>query len=182
VRHLQLIGYLYSIGLPYPDGYFDYVHHRLLALAIPNDRWTSYMEECVRLCAPGGWIEMVESDIIVYGGGPAFHQINDYITQAASLQGIELAAIEQIGKLMEEAGLVDILVDERHLPLSLQSGTVDKLFWNNYVNSLRSMSPFLIDKLNLTQEHIDQLIIEASQETLQYRTFTRIFIFVGRKC
>src|SRR5262249_2787590 len=57
-------------GLPFPDGRFDFVHMRLMILALPADRWAFVVNELARVTRLGGWVESVE-----YGGekngGPA---------------------------------------------------------------------------------------------------------------
>src|SRR5262249_50679626 len=54
-------------GLPFASGRFDYVHQRLLFLAIPVADWPAAVRELVRVTRPGGWIELVEPPIGLHG-------------------------------------------------------------------------------------------------------------------
>ncbi len=55
-------------GLPFPDASFDFVHMRLLYLAIPHDRWPSVVSELVRVARPGGWVESLEGGLAAHEG------------------------------------------------------------------------------------------------------------------
>ena len=53
--------------LPFPDNSFDYVHMRFLQQAIPESAWPEVITEVERVLAPGGKLEIVESNHIFYG-------------------------------------------------------------------------------------------------------------------
>ena len=57
-------------GLPFADGSFDFVHQRLLFLAVPVVAWPAVVAELVRVTRPGGWVELVEPPIGAQGGRP----------------------------------------------------------------------------------------------------------------
>src|SRR5215469_1382768 len=61
-------------GLPFGDNTFDFVHMRLLIMAIPHDQWPQVVRELVRVTRLGGWIESVETTVL-QNGGPAMNQI-----------------------------------------------------------------------------------------------------------
>src|SRR5262245_61759287 len=46
-------------GLPFASGSFDFVHQRLLMLAVPLRLWPGVVDELVRVLQPGGWLELV---------------------------------------------------------------------------------------------------------------------------
>ncbi len=45
----------------FEDSSFDVVHARFLSLVVPLARWTEFMNECLRVCRPGGHIIITEA-------------------------------------------------------------------------------------------------------------------------
>ncbi|CAG8438530.1 1602_t:CDS:2 [Diversispora eburnea] len=56
-------------GLPFKDNTFDFVMIRLMIFAFTIDEWEKAVKEAVRVCKVGGWIEMMEKDILFFGAG-----------------------------------------------------------------------------------------------------------------
>src|SRR5258708_4957512 len=52
-------------GLPSPAQSFVFVHQRLLCRAIPRLSWPGVVRELVRVTKPGGWIELVETQLLM---------------------------------------------------------------------------------------------------------------------
>jgi len=54
-------------GLPFPDDTFDYVFVRWLTTAFTEEQWKSaILPELVRVCKPGGWIEVIILNMNIY--------------------------------------------------------------------------------------------------------------------
>ncbi|GAA5918990.1 hypothetical protein JCM1841_002676 [Sporobolomyces salmonicolor] len=98
-------------GLPFDDNAFDYVHIQYLNLGLPEPEWATLLEEAVRVLAPGCFIEVLESDFVVYRKPATPRPSHD---RAPSLSGDEdLYSIES----MFEAVLDDRFINPR--PLSI---------------------------------------------------------------
>lgn len=52
--------------LPFADSSFDVCHMRMVYAAIPANRWQSLLDELARVTCTGGWIELVEGDILYF--------------------------------------------------------------------------------------------------------------------
>lgn len=50
-------------GLPYEDNSFDFVHMRLLVLALREEEWPTAISELIRVTKPGGMIQLLEMDL-----------------------------------------------------------------------------------------------------------------------
>jgi SAM-dependent methyltransferase len=87
-------------GLPFADASYDYVHMRLLVLAMPHDRWPVVVNELIRVTHPGGWVESVEV-IEDQQGGPAVDQIMGWVSAMLQLRGIDIADGSRVGGLMQ---------------------------------------------------------------------------------
>ncbi|HEY1387901.1 MAG TPA: class I SAM-dependent methyltransferase, partial [Ktedonobacterales bacterium] len=58
-------------GLPFADASFDFVHQRLVFLAVPTARFQEVVNELTRVTRPGGWVELVEGGGISQSSGDA---------------------------------------------------------------------------------------------------------------
>ncbi|CAG8514636.1 57_t:CDS:2, partial [Acaulospora colombiana] len=63
--------------LPYEDGTFDFVFMRSMSLTFTTQEWEEVViSELIRVLKPGGWIEIMESDPLWFGAGPATEFLN----------------------------------------------------------------------------------------------------------
>jgi len=112
-------------GLPYPDATFDYVHQRFLCYAIPDAAWGQVLVELFRVTRPGGWVELVESDIMLCPApaGSQALRINAYFNTVCVRRGIQLQHLQHLEKAMAIAGFRDVRSEHRWLlPLGAWAG------------------------------------------------------------
>jgi ubiquinone/menaquinone biosynthesis C-methylase UbiE len=67
-RNLKLIQHPFLLqGLKgLPDQTFDFIASRFLLLGYTFNEYQELMTECLRLCKPGGYIELMEMDMRIY--------------------------------------------------------------------------------------------------------------------
>ena len=61
-------------GLPFPDDSFDFVFMRFMGWHLNQMEWVRIINELTRVARPGGWIEIMEADMIWYNEGPNAQQ------------------------------------------------------------------------------------------------------------
>ena len=61
-------------GLPFPDDSFDFVFMRFMGWHLSQMEWVRIINELTRVARPGGWIEIMEADMIWYNEGPNAQQ------------------------------------------------------------------------------------------------------------
>ncbi|KAJ3212748.1 hypothetical protein HDU82_007129 [Entophlyctis luteolus] len=59
-------GVLFELTLPFGDNEFDYVHAIHLMKRLPKNKVAKVIGEIVRVTKPGGFVELIESDLIVH--------------------------------------------------------------------------------------------------------------------
>ncbi|CAI2167699.1 11313_t:CDS:2 [Funneliformis geosporum] len=58
-------------GIPYEDNTFDFIHMQIMMNSFTDAEWkTLIVPEIFRVCKPGGWIEIMDSDYEVFNIGP----------------------------------------------------------------------------------------------------------------
>ena len=153
----------------FPDHAFDIVNARLLLAFMPPEAWPRLLQECVRITRPGGSIRLTESE---YGlsNSLACEQIGELCTQALKVAGQSFSPdgrhtgiTPMLGRFLRDAGCRNI----RHFASALDysAGTaVHDIMYQNVVNTLQSVQPFLIRCGLTTQEAITALYQQALQE------------------
>jgi len=169
-------------GLPFPDASFDFVHMRLMVLALPADRWAFVVNELARVTQPGGWVESVE-----YGGekngGAAVGQLMRWGTQASALRGIDTSYHSRVGELMRAAGLANVLTHELDIPLGTWGGRVGSMEAVNLVSAQKALSSIYIARDITTEEEFER-VIHAAQLDMRspsYRGLCPFYIACGQR-
>ncbi|KAI9497451.1 S-adenosyl-L-methionine-dependent methyltransferase, partial [Zychaea mexicana] len=75
----ELIKYNVLDGLThtlFPEASFDCIHIRFMCLAFTREQYSQVIDDCWRLLKPGGYLEILEMDMMVYSPGPATERLN----------------------------------------------------------------------------------------------------------
>ena len=59
-----------------PEASFDCIHIRFMCLAFTREQYSKVINNCWHLLRPGGYLEILEMDMMVYSPGPATERLN----------------------------------------------------------------------------------------------------------
>jgi hypothetical protein len=178
---ISSINHLLVIGIPKPDGWFDYVRHRFLVAAIPAPKWKTYIQECVRICASGGWVEIVETNAQISDGGPACQQLSIWGTEASKARGVDVNMVQNLDELMREAGLINVTKQTFVGPFGSWGGKVGELFAEDYRLLNSSLQPLLTKVLGVPKEEIERHCALMLEEFKTHKAYMNIYVYVGQK-
>lgn len=149
-------------GLPFADASFDFVHMRLLVLALPHDRWPFVVSELIRVTRPGGWVESVEV-IADERGGPAVDQVMEWVGAMLQRRGIDIADGSRVGALLQAQRLANVFNRRVEVPIGAHGDRVGKLMATDILNGMQALrGP--IESLGLaTAAEFDRVYDEASR-------------------
>lgn len=76
-RNCELIQHnvLEGLGI-FDDASFDYIHIRFMSLSFTHEQYTKLIRDCWRVLKPGGYVEIMEMDMMVYSPGPTTEKLN----------------------------------------------------------------------------------------------------------
>ncbi|RKP08693.1 S-adenosyl-L-methionine-dependent methyltransferase [Thamnocephalis sphaerospora] len=168
-------------GFSYPDGYFDYVRHSLLVAAIPEGKWMPYVQECARICASGGWVEMVEISSRGQGGGPVLQRLGKMLVEAFRARGLGSDTADELDKLMIEAGLVDVVAKEYKVSIGSRGGSAGELFFRDISMGQIALAPLYAKTHGMAREELEQLVLQTEEEIKHYEMSLFLRIYIGRK-
>jgi SAM-dependent methyltransferase len=168
-------------GLPFGDGRFDYVHQRMLFLAVPVRAWPSLARELLRVTRPGGWIELVETPFMGFdNAGPALGRLRELAVRAAAPRGLDTtgAVFRGLDHYLRDAGVVDVRRREFALPVGSWGGRVGSLMATDcrsgFTRFLEAM-----DTLDAGERH--DLLQRVQEEYEERRVTSTVAVAFGRR-
>ncbi len=156
-------------GLSFADATFDYTHMRLMMAALPLDRWQFVVNEMVRVTRPGGWIELVEGDLL-YGVGPAFDKLNQWGIELCKKRGIDLTIGPRVVNFLHETGLEPVYSHRVLIPTGKHGGRLAMMAETDYMAIFASVRGFLVSLGLTTEAEFDRLYQQAQREMHEGQT------------
>jgi ubiquinone/menaquinone biosynthesis C-methylase UbiE len=176
-----LTNHILIIGIPKPDNYFDYVHQRFLVSGMPVNKWKEHIQECARICASGGWVEIVEMNAQIVGGGPACQQFNTWTTGICKSRGSDLNMAQHLEELVHEAGLINVTKQVLTVPIGPWGGRAGELFAENFRLASNSVQPAVTSIFNVSKEEIERIAALMLEEFKSHQTHMLIHVYLGQK-
>ncbi len=167
-------------GLPFPDGNFDFVHQRLLFLAIPADRWEFVFHELYRVTRPGGWAEVVESDLAYEPEGPTARRVREISLAAMLKRGLDPRNSTRLVELLREVGFINVQKHTLHLPTGAWGGRIGTLVGANIDQGTQAFKPLLLAQ-GMTEDDFTQFTATMRAEREQLHSTWPFYIAYGQR-
>jgi len=171
-------------GLPFVDGRFDFVHQRLLFLAVPQSSWSGVVADLVRVTRPGGWVELVEPPVLgLEGAGPAIQRLRELAAAAVAARGLDTKStvFESLDHYLREAGMVEVTRREVSLPIGEWGGYVGSLMATDFRVAFTRVCGVLQSRGAVTAREAHELLQGVQEEYEERRVTSAIAIAYGRK-
>jgi hypothetical protein len=152
-------------GLPFNDESFDFVHMRLVVLALPQAQWIPVVNELKRVTRPGGWIELVDTAVTVRV--PAARQWVDWAYSLAKYRGIDMTAGSQVGTFLNTIGLRNVKTMTLEVPLGSWGGRIGSLMAADAIAGARAL------EVPVSMAHLatkEEFTAVADQMALEFNT------------
>ncbi len=167
-------------GLPFPDNSFDFVHQRLLVAALPYAQWGWVVRELLRVTRPGGWIELIEAPPAPKGG-KGLLALNDWMVQITSRRGINAYISLEIGDLLRQAGLQDVVYRELPIPIGQHGKRLGLMAEANLISLLRGMKGLIVSQGVTDADTYDSMLQLGQTELATGKYMWPYYLAYGRK-
>jgi len=168
-------------GLPFVNQSFDYVHQRLLVLALSADSWNFVAQECERVTRWGGWTELVEMDFLFQNRGPEITRVLHWLDQACKQRGIDAMVSHRLGHILQTAGFNNITVQTVPIPVGNWGGRLGNMAITDVYYAIITMKPLILTSTGITSEEFDHALQSAIQECEHYRSLLHFHIAYGQR-
>ncbi|WP_052890812.1 class I SAM-dependent methyltransferase [Thermogemmatispora carboxidivorans] len=173
-------------GLPFENNSFDFVHQRLLFLAIPLNAWPGAVQELARVTAPSGWIELIElsTDPDDFAPvGPATREFFRLAGQVATLRGFDTQGVltRSLDLYLRDAGLTNVERRMIDAPIGAWAGRLGSLFSLDIREAWKAMTPPIAAYFKMQEQEIYDIIEQCGREWDTLNTCYRFVAAYGQK-
>ena len=168
-------------GLPFGDATFDFVHQRLLFLAIPATAWQSEINELVRLVRPGGWVELVETELSGQNLGPACLQMGEWMITISQMRGADPSQVPNMANHLRTAGLQNIITKPFTIPVGNWGGRLGTMMATDMISITKALKPLIIAKLGIDPNAFEKAVQNQQAEWEQLRVTATFHAVCGQK-
>ncbi|KAF9938381.1 hypothetical protein BGZ67_000222 [Mortierella alpina] len=166
-------------GLPYPDNYFDFVYQRLLVYAFTPAQRKQVNIELLRVLKPSGYIQLVESDGLIYNPGPTTAMANALSLDTPRKKSVDPTDVQRLKPGLKRAGFTHVNSFCIALPVGDWGGLLGQLSRQN-MHGLATI--WLRGELGRqTAEECETTLTEMDKECEQLQSFYRVWLVVGQK-
>jgi len=168
--------------LEFPDDAFEFVNARYIAPFMPRDKWAGFLQECLRVAIPGGFIRLTEfAEGCV--SSAAYVRIGEMAMRAMwldgkffSFDGIKIIpAALMLGKLLKDAGLTGIQKQAHYLEYSYGTEEYDT-WYHNMLMVFGLFCPFLLKMGMVTKKEFDRLYNQVEMEMQEPEFLAHLFL------
>ncbi|CAO3573013.1 unnamed protein product [Mortierella alpina] len=166
-------------GLPYPDNYFDFVYQRLLVYAFTPAQRKQVNVELLRVLKPSGYVQLVESDGLIYNPGPTTATVNALSLDTPRKKSVDPTDVQRLKPGLKRAGFAHVNSFCIALPVGDWGGLLGQLSRQN-MHGLATI--WLRGELGRqTLEECEGTLAEMDKECEQLQSFYRVWLVVGQK-
>lgn len=170
-------------GLPFADSSFDFVHQRLMMLAVPMRAWRGVVDELVRALRPGGWLELVEGNVEYESSGPATDRLVELLRRLGRSSGIDSTGIifRDLKDHLARSGLLRLRRMTFPVPLGDWGGRVGTLLASDSRALYLRLAPVFEAKFGISVTECYDLIWNAQREWEVRHTTYSFRVAFGQK-
>ncbi|KAH7058530.1 S-adenosyl-L-methionine-dependent methyltransferase [Linnemannia elongata] len=166
-------------GLPFPDNHFDFIYQRLLVYALSPAQRRQVNVELLRVLKPEGFLQLVESDGIVYNPGPQMEKINQLSLETSLRHGVDPRVVQTMKSGLKQSGYTNVNSVNIALPVGAWGGKVGSLSLQN-MHGLATI--WLRGEVgNMTRDECDALLMVADKECEVNQSYYKVWLVIGAK-
>ena len=170
-------------GLPFAGDRFDLVHQRFLFSGVPVTDWPAVIADLVRVCRPGGWIELVEGATRFEPETPAASRLTELMGGLYETRGLDSAGVvfDSLDAYLVTSGVEQVERRTVSIPLGEWGGRLGSLMASDARSLFTRRSPAFAATFGVhTQDCLD-LISAAIEEWEQHHSTYSVAVATGRK-
>ncbi|KAG0228240.1 hypothetical protein BGW41_003512, partial [Actinomortierella wolfii] len=166
--------------LPFHNDQFDFVYQRRQCVVLLSTEWQRTILELFRVLRKGGWVEIVEPDLCLQGGGELCQLAGEYCIGIFEALGRNPNVIHEMPMLLESAGFVNVQVKVWSMPLGW-GGQVGKAMLLNQRLFVNELEPIYVRQGHGDSKEYKELTEQIFQEAIDRRAYINYHSIIAQK-
>ncbi|CAG8615683.1 6060_t:CDS:2 [Diversispora eburnea] len=143
-----------------------------LCAAIPKESWPDVIKELTRVLKPGGYLELVEINIIPLQMGPVTSQLFNAVDKMFQLKGFDTQIVCKLQPYFEQQENLEKISEEKNrLPYGPETGKLGQAAVENCRLTFSHAKPFLQEVLKISSEEFDNNLDISIKEFRKFDTY-----------
>ncbi|CAG8539299.1 313_t:CDS:2 [Ambispora gerdemannii] len=164
-------------GLPWNKNHFDFVYQKMMSTLFAEDDYQKQIHEIVRITKPGGWIEIMETNIELNNSGPVTTKVLKGACKILESGSINVRIGAQIRRWFQECGLVNLRFQEKATPLGQWGNHLGVAAFDDMLMSLKKLQSCLLKNLGITEKEFESIVNVIKSETREQGTSSFLYSF-----
>ncbi|KAG0256019.1 hypothetical protein DFQ27_005963 [Actinomortierella ambigua] len=166
--------------LPFHNDHFDYVFQRRQSVVLLTTEWQRTILELFRVLKKGGWVEIIEPDLCLRGGGELCQLAGEYCIGLFESLGRHPNVIHEMPILLAAAGFVNVQVKVWSMPLGW-GGPVGKAMLRNQQLFVNEMEPMYVRQGHGDSREYHELTEQIFHEAVDRRAYINYHSIIAQK-
>ncbi|CAI2166318.1 17776_t:CDS:2 [Funneliformis geosporum] len=171
-------------GLPFDDNTFDFVHLRFLVQYLTEEQWSeNVIKELLRVTKVGGWIEIMELDLIFYNEGPNTAKLQGSTISYFNARNINSIISPRLSRFLSSTNSFSIIQHEKRCtPLGQWGGRLGEFALIYFSMAFKNMKKVLPTFMGINENDYDEIVERFNEECEEFGTYMKTFKYWGQKC
>ncbi|KAF9960566.1 hypothetical protein BGZ70_008568 [Mortierella alpina] len=166
--------------LPFQNEQFDFVYQRRQSVVLMSTEWQRTILELFRVLKRGGWVEILEPDLFLRGGGELCQLAGEYCVGIFEAMGRNPNVIHEMEHLLENAGFVNVSVKVWSIPLGW-GGVIGQAMLANQKQFVNELEPIYVRQGHGDSQEYRDLTGSIFNEVVEKKAYINYHVVLGQK-
>lgn len=159
---------------------FDLVTQRFMAMYLKKDEWKQILDNYYNILKPGGYINIVESNLIVSNPGTKTKIFAEEFKNTLIDKNINPFINKDLEKILISCGFI---IDKKifySIPL-FGDTNIGKIYGKNIIESLRNMKKWFKLSLEMQEDELEEVLKIIEKESFEFKTYNNTYYYIAHK-
>ncbi|KAF9147194.1 hypothetical protein BG015_011208 [Linnemannia schmuckeri] len=166
--------------LPFTNEQFDFVYQRRQSVVLMSTEWQRTILELFRVLKRGGWVQILEPDLHLRGGGDLCQLAGEYCVRIFEAVGRNPNVIHEMQHLLESAGFVNVALKVFSIPLGW-GGVIGQAMLVNQRQFVNELEPIYVRQGHGRSEEYRELTRSIFEEAVEKHAYINYHVIVAQK-
>ncbi|KAF9922736.1 hypothetical protein FBU30_007133 [Linnemannia zychae] len=166
--------------LPFTNEQFDFVYQRRQSVVLMSTEWQRTILELFRVLKKGGWVQILEPDLHLRGGGELCQLAGEYCVRLFEAVGRNPRVIDEMQHLLESAGFVNVSVKVWSIPLGW-GGVIGQAMLVNQRQFVNELEATYVRQGHGNSEEYRELTHNIFEEAVEKHAYINYHVVIAQK-